>query len=623
MTVPLERQKNIADVAPRVREQLGLGSAALSDGGNFATAAQGEKADNALPADMLPIHGTVDGLTALAIPPSMTGLSTNGLASVGDGGAWPLVVEVSNTGPLEPWQRSINDGTRRLELRASVVDAAMFGASPTAPAALNSAAINTAAFFQARKGGGEVRITKPGIYLLANTNHYPAASYPGLSERDANWWANRRAIWLPDDNVTLRLGEGVELKVADGENCHAIQIGQFSLGMAGVGPAIPAKSVKNVRVTGHAWKIDMNGAMQNAATDTKDHPAGIIVNHGSEGVQLSGGKVANSAYYGIGFEGTDSDALKGFRRCYVHDIVIEDCKADGFDAKDFGTQSADNVMSRVTVRNCGNGGGVYLTGQAGIDTRGGWTVEDCTVYCDDDFTGERVGFRSQYAPDFAQSADPTHFVRCRANGNGKANAGTIGFRLTGRNARADDCTAVGFSEGFRVSAPKHVLKGLTSRLCGIAYRFFADAGPAWDADNSILRDSFIEGCDVGWRTDSGVSSVQIDGGGITGTATPLVNNGSATHIKGVAGFRTSARALGSFNVGSVGVKTVSVAHGLAVTPALSDIQLTLQKASVSDFAATPMVVSADATNVTIEVNVTTASAQNLSGNVRVVIEALP
>lgn len=47
MTVPLERQKNIADVAPRVREQLGLGSAALSDVGDFATAAQGTTADNA------------------------------------------------------------------------------------------------------------------------------------------------------------------------------------------------------------------------------------------------------------------------------------------------------------------------------------------------------------------------------------------------------------------------------------------------------------------------------------------------------------------------------------------------------------------------------------------------
>lgn len=47
MTVPLERQKNIADVAERVRQQLGLGSAAVEDTSAFATAEQGEKADEA------------------------------------------------------------------------------------------------------------------------------------------------------------------------------------------------------------------------------------------------------------------------------------------------------------------------------------------------------------------------------------------------------------------------------------------------------------------------------------------------------------------------------------------------------------------------------------------------
>lgn len=41
-------------------------------------------------------------------------------------------------------------------------------------------------------------------------------------------------------------------------------------------------------------------------------------------------------------------------------MLIEDCKADGFDAKDFGTVSADNVLARVTVRNVGNGGGHIL-----------------------------------------------------------------------------------------------------------------------------------------------------------------------------------------------------------------------------------------------------------------------
>lgn len=49
MTVPLERQKSIADVAARVRDQLGLDTAALKPAEAFATAAQGEKADNAQP----------------------------------------------------------------------------------------------------------------------------------------------------------------------------------------------------------------------------------------------------------------------------------------------------------------------------------------------------------------------------------------------------------------------------------------------------------------------------------------------------------------------------------------------------------------------------------------------
>ncbi len=561
----------------------------------------------------VPIYGTVQGLTALLIPAGLTAFRTNGFAAMGDGGEWPLVVEVANTGDLEPWQRLTNGGTRRWELSASVINAEMLGASPAASAATNSAAVNAAIRLQHLRGGGEVRLFKPGTYLLANTNPYPASSYPGLSEVDANWWANRRAIWIPYDNITLRLGEGVTLKVGDGENCHAIQMGQFSLGMGGAGPAIPAISLNNSRVVGGAWAIDMNGANQNPATDTKDHPAGIIVNHGSERIEICGGKVFNSSYYGIGFEGTDSDALQGYRKCHVHDMVIESCKADGFDAKDFGTLSADNVLTRVTVRNVGNGGGAFLTGQAGIDTRGGWTVEDCTVYFDDAFTGERIGFRSQYAPDYAQSSDPTHFVRCRAIGNGKANIGTIGFRLTGRNARADDCTVTAFEEGFRVSAPKHILRGETARSCGIAYRFFSDAGAGWDADNSSLRDSFIENCDIGWRTDAGVSGVQIAGGGLDSVATALVENGTGTIIRDVSGLRTYNKATVQVDVASVGRKTFAINHGLPFTPLVTDVTLHAIRTAFDsnlDWSGL-MVTGVSSSQVTGELRVVTAGAAGL------------
>lgn len=66
MTVPLERQKNIADVAPRVRLELGLGSAATEGVDSFATAAQGAKADSAIQAADLAAYATKDEVEGAA-----------------------------------------------------------------------------------------------------------------------------------------------------------------------------------------------------------------------------------------------------------------------------------------------------------------------------------------------------------------------------------------------------------------------------------------------------------------------------------------------------------------------------------------------------------------------------
>lgn len=126
MTVPLERQKNIADVAARVREQLGLGTAAAKDVEFFASAEQGGKADTALqPYD---VRAAVSDLSSLAIPTGVEVIRTTGYNEAGDGGAWPLAVEVPNTGTLEPWQRLTNGGTRRWELGTDDLDIRMLGA---------------------------------------------------------------------------------------------------------------------------------------------------------------------------------------------------------------------------------------------------------------------------------------------------------------------------------------------------------------------------------------------------------------------------------------------------------------------------------------------------------------
>ncbi|MGV1985573.1 hypothetical protein ACQZ5N_03065 [Agrobacterium sp. 22-221-1] len=87
MTVPLERQKNIADVAPRVRQQLGLGSAALENAEDFATAAQGVKADESFPRDEYAIFDTVVDMLDIDVLPGISFVRVNGYYVPGDDGA--------------------------------------------------------------------------------------------------------------------------------------------------------------------------------------------------------------------------------------------------------------------------------------------------------------------------------------------------------------------------------------------------------------------------------------------------------------------------------------------------------------------------------------------------------
>lgn len=452
---------------------------------------------------------------------------------------------------------------------------------------------------------GKVTLLKPGTYLLANTNPYPYALYPGITESDANWWANRRALWVSQDDTTIELGKGVVLKVADGENCHAIQIGQYTLGSIG----ITGFGVERCSVVGSGWEIDMNGANQTPATSTKDHCAAILVNHNSKKIEVSGGYIHDSSYYGLGFEGNSADTLAGFEDCYVHDIFIEDTKADGFDAKDFKTTSRRNTAERITVVNCGSGGIDFLTEQSGFDFRGGWTVKNCNVSYTDSYAGGRVAFRAQYAPDYAISDYPTRFENCRAITSGKV-SNTIGFRLSGRDAESTNCVVVGFNEAFRISSPYTRIRGAVMKNCYYGWRAFTDSGAGWDADSSDLIDAEIISCDVAWRVDTGVSSARILGGSITGIVTPLEDYGTFTRIWGVSGFSTRTKLLATVPVDSVGLKTITIAHGLLVTPALADCQITEQKGSnVSDYSLGFLrVASTDATNVVFEALVTQASS---------------
>ncbi|UDF28476.1 UNVERIFIED_ORG: hypothetical protein LHK14_13255 [Roseateles sp. XES5] len=111
---------------------------------------------------------TVADLTTATIPLSVTAVRTSGYATAGDGGGWPLAVEVVNTGPLKPWQKQSNGGTRRWELRATTVYPEMF-AQIIDGVGDHTAAIQAAIDCLPARGG-EVRLQAKWYQITAGLN---------------------------------------------------------------------------------------------------------------------------------------------------------------------------------------------------------------------------------------------------------------------------------------------------------------------------------------------------------------------------------------------------------------------------------------------------------------------
>lgn len=454
-------------------------------------------------------------------------------------------------------------------------------------------------------GGGTLFIVTPGEYLLANTNVYNPADWGGIPEINTSWWANRRALWIKNNNVSLHLCPGVKLKIGNGQNCHAIQIGQFDLIINAV--PIPSISVSDVSVVAYGAQIDMNGANQTAATDTKDHAAGIMVFTGSKRVNLFGGWVYGSTYYCVGFESTTTVTL-GYEECNIRDMLLSECKADAFDTKDYSTLSKGNTIERVRVLNFGSGGDDFLSPQAGIDVRGGWRVLNCDVRVTDAFTGARVGIRTQYATDFAESVNPSIIENCNVLGNGR-NAETICYRTSGKGSRVINSQGKGMSEGLRTSTPNTVHTGNTMWDCDFDYRLLADGTAGWDADNTQLIGCIGRNSTTAFRVDAGVSGAKIIGGEALTVTTALVDSGTGTVARDVTGLLTYNKVSLAvpLDVTTTGRKTFSINHGLPFTPAATDVQLQGVRSAF------------DANLDWTSLMVTGTSSSQISGELRVVV----
>ncbi|QTG12365.1 hypothetical protein G6M86_03515 [Agrobacterium tumefaciens] len=153
----------------------------------------------------VPIVGTVASLSSLILPEGMSAIRTNGFATMGDGGAWPLAIEVVNTGPLQAWQRQSNGGLRRWQLVSETVRLEQFGAVGDNVANDRQAAVSARAWLLI--SGGALRLTGGKTYYIGDTatdlSGIRIVAEPGARLR-GNIDLSKENLEVPDDlDITI------------------------------------------------------------------------------------------------------------------------------------------------------------------------------------------------------------------------------------------------------------------------------------------------------------------------------------------------------------------------------------------------------------------------------------
>lgn len=191
----------------------------------------GGLASDAVSQGNVPIYATVAGLSALSIPIGISALRTNGYSAVGDGGAWPLAVEVENSGVVAPWQILSNGDKRRWQLKAYEIVLEMFGGRPdavyagTAPnqmlisgtdnvPAIQAALAYLATLNTSRNGGGRIQLEYGQYYFskpvnLKNRTHLVGRNAAGT----AGDFCTEMIFPQNSDGITINGSETVDDRI--------------------------------------------------------------------------------------------------------------------------------------------------------------------------------------------------------------------------------------------------------------------------------------------------------------------------------------------------------------------------------------------------------------------------
>lgn len=547
----------------------------------------------------------VDAITAVDTTGLVTGdvVFAKGRDTAGDGGGGSFLYYATSMGTDN--NVTIFGGGKLLRVFSGPIYAAWGGAKFDGVTD-DTAALNRCLDASGLLGGVKV-ICPKGTAIVSNSN-------PGAAS-----WDNQRALYMRYDNIALEgQGRSTILKVADGADCHAIQIGQ--------------RATSTLIVTGCSVRhltVDGNRANQTPPSDTVDHWHAVSVNSGCHNTVLQFLYLHDLQYYGIGMQRDD------WKNCHISDIEIENCGADGIDWKDDTDTATGNTLQRVTVKNWGLESSLVPFGgpQAGVDLRSGVAAEDIVVILDDGETHARVGIRTQDGLSGGTPVQPSQIGRHRCIADNAAIADRVGVRAISRWGAVVNGRATGWSDGYNLTDPDKRFSNLEAISNAAGFRLWQNSGASREADtctltglvarsntNGVIFDSVDEctmlGCDIRSNTGNGLdirtgsSNIRMLGGSLSGNGTNLIDNGTGTIIQNVSGFRTASAEAASISIATTGFKSASITHNLAVTPNISDVVLSVERVTnVADFALGHLFVTAvSSTVISIATNVTTASA---------------
>lgn len=440
---------------------------------------------------------------------------------------------------------------------------------------------------------------------------------------DALEAAGGGTLYCPPGNYLLPAG-----LVNDSQTINFIGAGEFVTTFTlddGVDEAVLTFSQVN---GGYFGGIGINGnrANQSSAGD------GIVLDR-SNNVVIERFYVRDCYRYGIAVTGAAAQ-----RRHKILNGFIEDTGAHGVYINDDDTYTKQAlVIDKVLVQRPGRNGA--LSNQACYHISGWTMLSNCFAreFEDEGATIAYLFAEGDEAP--SVGANQTSAVNCHAF-SAVYNSATIGFRLDARHIKLDACFASACGIGYEIRQQDASLVACHAHQGRHGFMTRASTGFDTDADKimmvgcaAVLQSSgvtdgvgfdifgdrnMIIGClarnkNVGYAIESGATGTKLENSvALDNTTSPVTDAGTSSRIRGVDGFATEGKSQSTtFAIDSTGVKDLTIAHGLAVVPVQGDVSLTLARnTNVSDFEIGWMRIKGnpDATNVYVQVNVTTASA---------------